>query len=272
MELDAFISYASEDKKEIAEPLAKALKSEGLKIWYDDFSLSLGDSLRESIDKGLSKSRYGIVILSHTFFSKKWPQNELNALFYREVNGVKVILPVWHNVTQEDVAQYSPILADRYAVKTSDGLEKVVEKIKEVIKPPKPTTKPTMISNSYNVITNELVVNGEVVSRGFLFIYENRTYMPLELISLALGIPSDNVFWNEKTKTVTLMKRDRVVNLMLGSKVMTINGTQVNIEHLPIIIKNGVIMINPKDAADALGVWFNFDPGSNTLHFTYYNS
>ena len=68
------------------------------------------------------------------------------------------------------------------------------------------------------------------------------------------------------------MKRDRVVNLMLGSKVMTINGTQVNIEHLPIIIKNGVIMINPKDAADALGVWFNFDPGSNTLHFTYYNS
>lgn len=77
MTWDVFISHAWEDKEEVAHPLAEALKAKGLSVWYDKFTLKIGDSLRQSIDNGLSKSRYGVVILSKSFFAKKWPKNEL---------------------------------------------------------------------------------------------------------------------------------------------------------------------------------------------------
>jgi TIR domain len=79
-EWDVFISHASEDKEAIARPLAEALVNAGLKVWYEAFSLKLGDSLRQSIDRGLAQSRYGVVILSPNFFEKQWPQRELNGL------------------------------------------------------------------------------------------------------------------------------------------------------------------------------------------------
>ena len=64
---DAFISHASEDKDSVARPLFSFLEGKGLTIWYDEFSLKVGDSLRKSIDNGLSKSVCGIVILSKDF-------------------------------------------------------------------------------------------------------------------------------------------------------------------------------------------------------------
>jgi TIR domain len=132
-EWDVFISHASEDKDAIATPLAEALLARGLRVWYDDFSLKLGDSLRQSIDRGLSRSRFGVVILSGHFFQKHWPQQELNGLASREVNGEKVTLPVWHGVGFAEVRNYSPTLADRLAVQTKDGLAHVVQKIVEVV-------------------------------------------------------------------------------------------------------------------------------------------
>jgi hypothetical protein len=102
----------------------------GLAVWYDEFSLKLGDSLRQSIDRGLARSRYGIVILSPNCFEKHWPQQELNGLAGREVNGQKVvIIPLWHKVGFEEVRQQSPMLADRVATRTDVGLEKLVDKI-----------------------------------------------------------------------------------------------------------------------------------------------
>lgn len=132
MNWDFFVSHASEDKDSIAGPLANALKNEGFRVWYDQFSLTLGDSLRRSIDKGLSKSKFGIVILSPDFFNKEWPQKELDGLTAREIAGVKVILPVWHNVSQKDILNYSPILADKLGVSTSKGIDSVVLEIKKV--------------------------------------------------------------------------------------------------------------------------------------------
>jgi len=128
-----FISHASEDKDAIATPLAEALRAKGLRVWYDDFSLKIGDSLRQSIDRGLARSRFGVVILSGHFFQKHWPQQELNGLATREVNGEKVILPVWHGVGFVEVRNNSVTLADRLAVQTKDGLAHVVDKIMEVI-------------------------------------------------------------------------------------------------------------------------------------------
>ncbi len=132
---DVFISHASEDKLEIATPLAKALEARGLEVWYDDFSLKLGDSLRQAIDHGLAQSRYGVVILSDHFFAKHWPQQELNGLATREIGGDKVILPIWHNIGFERVREFSPTLADRMAAKSSDGLDVVVGKIADAIGP-----------------------------------------------------------------------------------------------------------------------------------------
>jgi TIR domain len=130
-----FISHASEDKEEFVRQLAEALDERGLSVWYDEFSLRLGDSLRRSIDKGLSSCDYGVVVLSPAFFAKEWPQRELDALFQRDTIDQKVILPVWHNISRDEVAQHSPLLADRVAVKSSDGLERVVGKILEIVSP-----------------------------------------------------------------------------------------------------------------------------------------
>lgn len=126
---DVFICHATEDKDEIARPLANALQGAGLAVWYDEFSLKVGDSLRESIDQGLVRSKFGIVILSPHFFDKHWPPKELNGLATRELGGKKVILPVWHKIGFEEVREHSPMLADRLAVKTDQGLENIVREV-----------------------------------------------------------------------------------------------------------------------------------------------
>jgi hypothetical protein len=109
---DFFISHVSEDKEEVARPLADRLNARGLMVWYVDYSLNLGSNLRESIDYGLARSRFGIVILSGHFLEKHWPQEELNDLANREANGKKVIFPVWHKVGFRQVFEYSPVLAE----------------------------------------------------------------------------------------------------------------------------------------------------------------
>ena len=73
---DAFVSHASEDKDEFVKPLVEALQDAGYKVWYDEFTLKVGDSLRRSIDNGLTNSRYGIVVFSNAFFAKNWTQYE----------------------------------------------------------------------------------------------------------------------------------------------------------------------------------------------------
>ncbi len=132
---DVFISHAWEDKDTVARPIANALAKAGLKVWYDEFTLTLGDSLRRSIDRGLSESKYGIVILSPHFFAKSWPQRELDGLTAREVSSGKMILPVWHEVTQMDVEHFSPTLADKLGVPTTAGLDRVVQEILRVLRP-----------------------------------------------------------------------------------------------------------------------------------------
>ena len=130
---DVFISHGSEDKDELVRPLAIALQSKGASVWYDEFSLKMGDSLRASIDYGLANSRFGVVVLSKNFFAKHWPVQELNGLATREVSGKKVILPIWHKVSFEEVGAFSPMLADKLAIPSDVGLEKLVEEIIAVL-------------------------------------------------------------------------------------------------------------------------------------------
>lgn len=137
MEHDAFISHASEDKEALVNPLAEKLTAAGFDIWYDDFQLTVGDSLRRSIDEGLAHSRFGIVVLSPDFFAKNWPQYELDGLVNREMNeGTKVILPLWHKVSKDEVRSYSPSLADKIALNTAVyTLGELVEQLSKVLQP-----------------------------------------------------------------------------------------------------------------------------------------
>ncbi len=131
---DVFLSHASEDKDDFARPLAAALKVKGLHVWFDEFTLRVGDSLRRSIDKGLAGAQFGIVLISPKFLEKEWPQKELDALMGRESQGVKVILPVWHNVDAAYVRKFSPLLADRLASSSSRGLAQVVADLMAAIR------------------------------------------------------------------------------------------------------------------------------------------
>lgn len=117
---DVFISHASEDKEAVVRSLAHALKGAGLEVWYDEFELKIGMSLRRTIDRGLANSRFGLVVFSQAFFGKGWTNYELDGLVTRAVSGEQILLPIWHNVSKQEVAEYSPSLADMVARSTAD--------------------------------------------------------------------------------------------------------------------------------------------------------
>ncbi|MGB8656673.1 MAG: toll/interleukin-1 receptor domain-containing protein [Candidatus Zixiibacteriota bacterium] len=142
-EWDFFICHASEDKAEVVEPLALELASKNSKVWYDRWALKIGDSLSTKIDEGLANSQYGIVVLSPYFFTKQWPQRELGGLVQREVQGRKVILPVWHKVDHSFIVRYSPTLADKMAGTTTQGIPILAARLLEAIgKTPEPSGTP----------------------------------------------------------------------------------------------------------------------------------
>src|SRR4051812_15629466 len=124
MSWDIFLSHASEDKDAVVRPLAASLRDLGWRVWYDEYELSVGDSLNRRINEGLSECDFGVVVLSPAFFAKEWPKRELDGLAARETSGDEhVLLPVWHELDAQDVARRWPVLADRFAVSTSGGVE-----------------------------------------------------------------------------------------------------------------------------------------------------
>ncbi len=134
-EYDVFISHATEDKDEVVRPLANALKNRNLNVWYDEFELKIGDSLRQKIDKGVANSKFGIVILSKNFIKKGWTNYELDGLITRSVSGQQILLPIWHNITKQEVMDYSPSIADKVARNTSvNTIEEIANEIAEIIK------------------------------------------------------------------------------------------------------------------------------------------
>lgn len=131
---DVFISHASEDKDIVARPLAHALRGEGLQVWYDEFELKIGDSLRQKIDYGVAHSRTGVVIFSEDFFKKKFPAYELDGMVTMYLQGRQRFMPVWHGVGHAEVAAYSPSLADKLGRNTDDfTIEEIAAEIAEIL-------------------------------------------------------------------------------------------------------------------------------------------
>lgn len=129
-EYDVFISHASEDKDDAVRPLANASKKEGISVWYDEFEFKIGNSLRRKIDQGLSKSRFGIVVISRSFIKKGWTNYKLEGLVTKAVSGQQTFLPIWHDITKQEVIDYNLSLA--YKVARNTGQE-TVEEIAEMI-------------------------------------------------------------------------------------------------------------------------------------------
>jgi hypothetical protein len=126
-----FISHDSRDKEVIARPLASSLQKLGCNVWFDEFSLHIGDSLRESIERGLLQCGKCLFIITPNFLAKGgWPKREYDSIFTREiVENSKLILPIWHGVEVRDVFEYSPILADRVALQWRMGCDTIASKV-----------------------------------------------------------------------------------------------------------------------------------------------
>lgn len=132
---DLFISHASEDKDDLVRPLAELLKQYGLDVWYDEFELRVGSSISRSIDKGISNSNFGLLVLSKSFFNKNWTEYELKSLNSYEVENGDILLPIWKDVEFKDVRNFSPYLADKFALSTEKhSIETIALRVIEIVK------------------------------------------------------------------------------------------------------------------------------------------
>ena len=135
----AFISHDSRDKSSVAEPIAVGLQKLMCPVWYDQFSLKVGDSLRESIERGIKEARTCVVVLSKNFFSNAgWTKAEFDSIYTKEiVEKKRVMLPVWHDVSRDQVYEYSPRLADRVGISTALDMDEIVRRLYLAIEAPK---------------------------------------------------------------------------------------------------------------------------------------
>lgn len=132
---DVFISHASEDKGLVARPLHDLLVERGLTVWLDEVQLKVGAQLRRRIDQAVATSRYAVVVLSPAFFKKNWTNYELDGRVAREMEGEQLILPLWHNITKDQLLKLSPSLADRIALSTGVlSLEAIADELAEAIR------------------------------------------------------------------------------------------------------------------------------------------
>lgn len=127
---DVFVSHASEDKASFVDALVSELKARGRAVWYDKAVLTVGDNLAVKISDGLQQSRFGVVVLSPAFFAKGWTAFELGALAAAQATeNRKIILPVWHNVSRDDVSRHSRLLAALLGTPSSKGPSLVAEEL-----------------------------------------------------------------------------------------------------------------------------------------------
>lgn len=139
MELEkplAFISHDSRDKKNVAEPIAIGLQKHLCPVWYDEYSLKVGDKLRESIEKGIKEVRKCVLILSRNFLNNEgWTKAEFNSIFARELIETSiVILPVWVDVDKKEIYEYCPSLVERFALKWSNEENNQNDVIRNLLK------------------------------------------------------------------------------------------------------------------------------------------
>src|SRR5258708_30331951 len=126
-----FLSHAWEDKS-FVEPLYQALKDE-FDVWYDKARITLGDSIYEKISEGIRECDFGVVVFSPNFLRKNWTQEELNGLKALQTEKRKVILPVLHDLTIDELKAKWPIEAGKLAISSSEGIPTIVQAIRSAV-------------------------------------------------------------------------------------------------------------------------------------------
>ena len=119
-EYDVFISHANQDKEELIEELYQSLQKLGISIFYDKESLEWGDNWKERILNGTKKAEFAIIVISENFFDREWTERELSEFLNRQNrNGQKLILPIVHNITMQQLQEKYPNVADIQAIDSS---------------------------------------------------------------------------------------------------------------------------------------------------------
>lgn len=182
--IDFFISHAFEDKQDIVKKLADNLIINGASVFYDEYSIKLGDSISESINKGLIVSNHAIVVLSNHFFEKGWTNAELQAIFHKSISEKYKILIIYHGISHDDVIKTYPLLADKKAIDSSIGIEKITEALFIAIQ------KPFRLGYLKHGIGRE----GRIINEGFsvsmVVGFPNRLYTSENKVLYEMGDPS----------------------------------------------------------------------------------
>jgi hypothetical protein len=126
-EYDVFISYVQSDSLEYVDKLEQALKQKNVEVWRDKSDMIIGQSMTQAIENGLVKSKLAIVVLSPNYLCKYWTNFELDGIFSKQgLTGEQMILPIWNNVSAEDIAKKRPSLANLLAWNVStDTIENI---------------------------------------------------------------------------------------------------------------------------------------------------
>lgn len=132
---DVFLCHAWDDRKGVAKELYDFLESKGVSVWFSEKDVMLGSPLLREIDKGLAKSRVGIVLVTPSFLERIKGEGiadkELSALLARDL-----LVPIVHNTTFENLREVSPLLGSRSGLSTiEDSLEDIADKLAELVTP-----------------------------------------------------------------------------------------------------------------------------------------
>jgi hypothetical protein len=193
-EYDAFISHAVEDKLPIANELCVKLERAGLRIWYSGKELGIGDSIEKTIERGLNRSRYGIVIFSPTYLAKNWTIREFYTLLAKEIKEQKVILPVLFNITLDELKNKDLVMADRFAVNADRGIDFVVDRLVTEIKKTKAVkSKQAWFSGMWLVLILSLLANVALLLKTSFSRRDERGTFPQASFSEAVKLYGDNV-------------------------------------------------------------------------------
>lgn len=135
IEYDVFLSHSSLDKDVFVSEFSEKLSEKGFKVFEDVKVFKVGQSQTDMMNMGILNSRFGVVFLSANFIQSGWSDYEFKSFLNREINEKKmIILPIWHEVTDDQVRQYNPYLVDKFALKTEEfTMDEIVEHISDVI-------------------------------------------------------------------------------------------------------------------------------------------
>jgi hypothetical protein len=130
-----FLSHTGDPRDvEVADELYAELTARGLDVWYEGAELQLGESLMRQIDRGIARSKCGVILITAAFLKGRfWTEQELSAL----VRSRRRVIPILDGVSYDELAKYSPLLTDRVGLNTeSYGRGEIADEIARTISQP----------------------------------------------------------------------------------------------------------------------------------------